>query len=348
MIMISGKFKTYIFVILSVCPALCFAGPTTIKAKLDSAYLLMGKQIGLHVEIVQDKNKTGYVPVTDGDTLTRNVEIVGWRNSDTTDLGNDRIQIDRDLILQSFDSGLYTLPPILYISGKDTFRTEKSTLKVIPVNVDTLKNIHDYKNVENPDTKWTDYLPDFITDYWWIILLCLIAIAAAVYIIYRVKKGKPISLPLLPKKKVLPPYEEAVAALTALKSASLWQNGQEKEYYTRLTDILRHYIDRRFGVNAMEMTTSQILALLTNEEAKDAKNELRKILDIADFVKFAKMKPLADENEQSYRWAADFLEKTKPVEPVADSQAGGTAARPDDGKGADDLKTTVNDDKEGM
>lgn len=315
------KIKTYIFLIAVMFPVMGIAGPTTIKAKLDSAYLLMGRQTGMHIEIVQDKNATGYIPVTDGDTLTRNVEIVGWRNSDTTDLGNNRIQIDRDLILQSFDSGLYTLPPILYISGKDTFRTEKTTLKVIPVNVDTLKNINDYKNVENPDTKWTDYLPDFITDYWWIILLFILIVASAFYIIYRIQKGKPIALPLLPKKKLLPPYEEAIEALTALKAASLWQNGQEKEYYTRLTDILRHYIDRRFGVNAMEMTTSQILALLTAIEAKGAKEELKKILDVADFVKFAKMKPLADENEQSCRLATEFLEKTKPVEIVPENQS---------------------------
>lgn len=321
MIMKIKKIKTYIFLIAVMFPVMGIAGPTTIKAKLDSAYLLMGRQTGMHIEIVQDKNATGYIPVTDGDTLTRNVEIVGWRNSDTTDLGNNRIQIDRDLILQSFDSGLYTLPPILYISGKDTFRTEKTTLKVIPVNVDTLKNINDYKNVENPDTKWTDYLPDFITDYWWIILLFILIVASALYIIYRIQKGKPIALPLLPKKKLLPPYEEAIEALTALKAASLWQNGQEKEYYTRLTDILRHYIDRRFGVNAMEMTTSQILALLTAIEAKGAKEELKKILDVADFVKFAKMKPLADENEQSYRLATEFLEKTKPVEIVPENQS---------------------------
>lgn len=321
MIMKIKKIKTYIFLIAVMFPVMGIAGPTTIKAKLDSAYLLMGRQTGMHIEIVQDKNATGYIPVTDGDTLTRNVEIVGWRNSDTTDLGNNRIQIDRDLILQSFDSGLYTLPPILYISGKDTFRTEKTTLKVIPVNVDTLKNINDYKNVENPDTKWTDYLPDFITDYWWIILLFILIVASAIYIIYRIQKGKPIALPLLPKKKLLPPYEEAIEALTALKAASLWQNGQEKEYYTRLTDILRHYIDRRFGVNAMEMTTSQILALLTAIEAKGAKEELKKILDVADFVKFAKMKPLADENEQSCRLATEFLEKTKPVEIVPENQS---------------------------
>lgn len=284
----------------------------------------MGRQIGLHVEIVQDKGATGYIPLTDGDTLTNNVEIVGWRNSDTTDLGNNRIQIDKDLILQSFDSGLYVLPPILYISGKDTFRTEKSTLKVVPVNVDSLKNINDYKPVEAPNTKWTDFLPDFITDYWWAFILLVLVAAIVAFIIYRIKKGKPIMPPLIPQKKLLPPYEEAVAALSDLKSATLWEKGQEKEYYTRLTDILRRYIDRRFDVNAMEMTTSQILSLLEHDDVKDAKSELAKILNLSDFVKFAKMRPLADENEQSYLLAKEFLEKTKPIEvPKEDEKSNG-------------------------
>ncbi len=307
--------------VLMLIPLAVFAGPTTIKAKLDSATLLMGKQTGLHVEIVQDKNVSGYIPITDGDTLVNNVEIVGWRSSDTTDIGNNRIQIDKDLIIQSFDSGLYTLPPILYVVGKDTFKSQMQTLKVVPVNVDSLKTIHDYKTVQAPDTKWTDYLPDFITDYWWLILIVIIILAVAGYVVYRIKKGKPLSIPLIPKKKELPPYEEAMAALSELKAASLWENGQEKEYYTRLTDIVRHYIDRRFDVNAMEMTSSQLLSLLTQEEAQDAKQELREILSIADFVKFAKMKPLADENQQAFKLAADFLEKTKPIIMEAEADA---------------------------
>ena len=119
---------------------------------------------------------------------------------------------------------------------------------------------------------------------------------------------------------MLPPYEEAMQALSELKGQSLWQNGQEKEYYSKITDILRHYINRRFGVEAMEMTTTQILDVLNHEDAKDAKSELKEILNAADFVKFAKFRPLADENEQVYRLATVFLDKTKPVE-AADEAA---------------------------
>lgn len=313
------KYAFAIIALLAISTA-THAGNTTFKAKLDSATLLMGNVVGMQMEIVQDKGKTGYILVNEGDTLTKNVEIVGWLKSDTSDIGNGREQINRTLILQSFDSGLYTLPPILYVAGRDTFKTNKLTLKVIPVDVDSLKEIHDYKPAEDPGSKWYDFLPDFITDYWWIYFVVLILLAIGLYIYYRIKKGKPIRLPFVPVPKVLPPYEEAMQALSELKGQSLWQNGQEKEYYSKITDILRHYINRRFGVEAMEMTTTQILDVLNHEDAKDAKSELKEILNAADFVKFAKFRPLADENEQVYRLATVFLDKTKPVE-AADEAA---------------------------
>ena len=311
-----GFIKTYLLSTLLAVSMTSMAAPTTFKAKLDSASLLMGKQVAMQIEIVQDSNVKGYIPINDGDTLTDKVEIVGWRKSDTTDLGNNRIQINKELILQSFDSGLYTLPPILYVVGKDTFKTNKLTLKVVPVQVDSLKNIHDYKTVQEPNTKWTDYLPDFITDYWWAILIFILLVLAGIYMYIRHQQGKSLLPPILPKKPLLPPYEEAMGALADLKAASLWQSGHEKEYYTQLTDIVRRYICRRFEVNAMEMTSSQLLSVLTMEEAKPVKDELRKILEVSDFVKFAKMRPLADENEQAFASAVKFIEDTKPVEIV--------------------------------
>lgn len=170
--------------------------------------------------------------------------------------------------------------------------------------------------MQKPNTKWTDFLPDFITDYWWAILIGLLLLLAGIYMYIRHQQGKSLLPPILPKKQLLPPYEEAMGALAGLKSANLWQSGQEKEYYTQLTDILRRYICRRFEINAMEMTSSQLLSMLTAEEAAPVKDELRKILEVSDFVKFAKMRPLADENEQAFASAVKFIEETKPVEIV--------------------------------
>ena len=125
--------------------------------------------------------------------------------------------------------------------------------------------------------------------------------------------------PLKRVKKRLPPYEEAVERLHMLKGMQLWQNGREKDYYTGLTDILREYIDRRFGVNAVEMTSSEIIdALKHNRETQLVNDQLSEILAVADFVKFASQRPLADDNERSFQRAVNFVNATKP-QPVTDN-----------------------------
>lgn len=305
-------------------PAMAMCGNVQLNAKLDSALLLMGKTTAMHIEIVQDKNVKGYFVEEHADTLNAFVEIAGRPKDDTVDLGNNRIQIKKDLILQSFDSGMYVLPPLRYVVGNDTVKSNQLTLKVLPVKVGNLKDIHDYKPVQEVPFKLFDLVPTFITDYWWVYLIVVVLVLAGLYAYFKwYRKG---INPLKHEKKRLPPYEEAVLGLKELKGRNLWQNGQEKEYFTQLTDILRVYIDRRFKVNAVEMTSSQIIAVLKkNEETKAVNEQLKSILEMADFVKFANMKPLADDNEAAYNKAVHFVEETKPApepEPEADKAGG--------------------------
>ena len=147
------------------------AGNVTIKAKLDSTHLVMGRVTALHLEIVQDNGTQGRLALEKSDTLTSMVEIASKPKADTTQLGNKREQINRDLILQAFDSGLYVLPPIEYIVGADTVQSNPLSLKVLPVPVDTTKNIIDIKPVESVPFKLFDWVPDWIADYWWHLLL---------------------------------------------------------------------------------------------------------------------------------------------------------------------------------
>ena len=284
------------------------ANNTLINAKMDSTLLLMGKKTAIHVEVVQDKGQKGFFVNEGVDTLNAFVEVSERLQADTTDLGNDRIQINRDIIVQSFDSGMYVIPAFKYVIGKDTFKSNELTLKVLPVKVDSLPNIHDLKPVAEPPFFFSDYLPEFLVKYWWLIILVLVLIAAGIYAYFKwFKKGE---LPLRKKEKVIPPYDEAIMKLTQLKSEHLWEAGQEKEYFTRLTDILRNYIDRRFEINAMEMTSSQIIDV-----------QLSKILEMADFVKFAKMRPLPEDNEVAYQRALNFVNETKPVEVVPEEES---------------------------
>lgn len=299
------------------------AATITIGAKLDSAVLLMGKTTALHLEIVQPRDVVAALSIDAADTLgTAMVEIAERCKPDTTSLADNRIQINRDIILQSFDSGLYVIGPVACVVGRDTFFTKQLSLKVMPVRVDTLQDIHDLKPVEDVPFKFFDRVPDFIADYWWAWLLAMAVIAGALYYYFHwYKKGVN---PLKPERKRLPPYDEAMINLRALKQKQLWQNGQEKEYFTGLTDILRVYIDRRFKVNAVEMTSTQIInTLKQNDETRAVNEQLTMILEIADFVKFAGAKPLADDNENAYRRAVEFIEATKPLDtPTADDDAG--------------------------
>ena len=293
-----------------------WGGNVTFKAKLDSATLLMGKTTALHLEITQDKDVRGFFPNEQLDTLNAMVEIAERPAADTIDLDNNRIQINRDLIIQSFDSGMWIIKPIPYVVNGDTAFCNQLTLKVLPVDVSQMKDINDIKPVEEVPFNLFDWLPD----YWWVWLLGLALIIGGIWA-YRKYYKKGIN-PLKPSRKRLPPYEEAMINLRNLKAAQLWQQGQEKEYFTGLTDILRVYIDRRFHINAVEMTSTQIIdTLKKNDETKAVNEQLEMILEVADIVKFANARPLADDNEVAYQRAVNFVEETRPVEPEKKEEA---------------------------
>lgn len=304
-----------ITLILLISPLVSLAnvGPISLKASLDSAHIIMGKQTTLHIEIVDNNGVNGVLPILNSDTIIAEIEVISKSQADTIDLENNRRQINQDIIIQSFDSGLYTIPPIQYIVGKDTFKANPLALKVIPVSVDSLQTIHSQADVIYPNSRWYDFLPDFITDYWGWILVVIIVILGAIFGLLLYKKKLPITL--TPAKKEIPPYELAIQLLEKLRDEKLCERGQEKEFYTRLTDILRSYIDSRFGINAMEMTTTQIIeSLNSNNETVDSKSYVEQVLEIADFVKFAKVRPLPDDNVKSYNWALQFVKETKPIE----------------------------------
>ncbi len=293
------------------------AGNTTIGVKLDSTHVVMGKTITMHINITQDDNVNGLLLSLVPDTLNSMVEIADKGKADTTALDNNRVQIRHDVTLQAFDPGTYQLPPILYVVGNDTLRSKESlTLTVDSIKVDPNGKIKDFKPLAQVPFKLMDWVPDFISNYWWAWLAGLLLIACGLYSYLKwFKKG---INPLKPIKKRLPPYQEAMQALNALKSRNLWQNGQEKQYYTELTDILRVYIDRRFGINAVEMTSTQIMEKIRqNKDAHIANDQLNNVLEIADFVKFANMHTLADDNEIAFQRALNFVEQTKPVEDAA-------------------------------
>ena len=312
--------KSFLFVLFFILVGLSTSANVKFKATLDSASLLMGNQTIIHVEIQQDATQNGKIinepeKTSDITELTKGIEFIRIVRNDTTIIDGNKKQINRDYLIQSFDSGAYLIPPFKYVIGVDTFSTNELSLKVFPVKLDSAERatqqLINFAPIEEVNTKWHDSIPDWVIDYWkiWLIVIVVILSLITIYILYR--KNKKISH----AKVVIPPYELAMQKLLRLKSQRLCANGHEKEYYTLLIDILREYLDGRFGINAIEMTTTQILkALDSNIEVADKKDRLKEVLDIADFVKFAKVLPTSEENVKAFNDVESFVELTKPIQ----------------------------------
>lgn len=298
-----------------------FADTPRIKVTLDSAYITMGRQTGVNVTVVDHAATPGQL-IFSPDSLPKEVELVSDRapQISSRQLPEGGNEIKAQYLIQSFDSGAYTIPPIAYVNGSDTVFGNELTLKVVPVDVKEDDPMIGEAPTEEIKSKWFDWIPDFITDNWVLILLGILIIIGAIcaYLIF----SKRIKIEVKPKRKVIPPYDLAISQLNQLRSEQLWEKGQEKAFYTELTDILREYIDNRFGINAMEMTSAQIIkALKSNEQTKMSKDLMQQILEIADYVKFAKVTPLRDDNIRSFDAAYKFVEDTKPVEQSTEQSA---------------------------
>ena len=288
--------------------ALSLSAQTVVKATIDSTNILIGQQTKIHLEIAADKSKPLQIPAI-SDTLMTGVEVLNISKIDTTDLDNNRVQMKYDYLITAFDSAVYLLPPFQVISGTDTAYSNELALKVSTLPVDTVsKKFYDIKGVRTPQFVLMDYLPLIL-----LVLVILVLIAAAIYIIYRVINKKPLAP--FKKEENIPPHIRAIRELDAIKEEKLWQAGKLKEYHSEITDTLRKYIEGRFGVGAMEMTSGEILDDVKKyKDADGVSDNLKQILILSDFVKFAKYKPLPEENELSMRNAYLFVDDTKPVE----------------------------------
>jgi hypothetical protein len=287
-----------------------FAQNTLIDVKIDSSAILIGEQTLIHLIVTTDKDKNVQV-VIPGDTLMRGVEVLAIYKQDSSIIENNRLLIKQDLLITSFDSSLYLLPPVKVIDGIDTIYSNQVALKVstFPVNTDTPDEFYDIKNIWKPPFVLADYYPIIFG-----VLIVLFLICVAGYIIQRIRNHKSI-IPLSKEEPTLSPHEQAVRKLNWIKQQKLWQQGRTKEYYTLVTDTLRRYIVDRFDLNAMEMTSSEILSIIRRENEADSVYEnLKQILQLADFVKFAKLNPLPDENDLSMMNAYLFVNQTKQVE----------------------------------
>lgn len=306
--------------------------PVNISATIDTTTVTMGERTTLRYEVVKNGHEGNILLAIDkkegqenGNPTISGIEI-RQVEIDSTELGNNRIQVNYNILLQPFDVNDYALPPVKFALDNDTFTSNVVALKVLEPEIPQEMRDSLYINPLRPPmsikAEWYDWVPNWFSDYWyfWVIGLVLIALAVTIAILYK-KNGRT----LLPSRKVVPPYELAMRRLSELKRKRLHELGNDKAYYTELTDILRQYLGGRFKIYALEMTSSQIMdELKKNPETAPFAADLKPMFTVADFVKFAKQTSTPDENIRSYNSVEKFVNETRPVETNEPSKTTGS------------------------
>lgn len=157
------------------------------------------------------------------------------------------------------------------------------------------------------------YLKKYLKQFWWALLLLLVIIATLIYFIAFYKKDKKsVFFKVKPDE---PAHVIALAKLESIRREKIWSRGQIKEYHVQITDVIREYLENRFGIQAIEMTSSEILAITSSTTgiSESDQNKLQQILEIADAVKFAKYQSMQNENDLSLKNSFEFVETTKEI-----------------------------------
>lgn len=281
-------------------------------AKLDSTTLIIGDQARFELSVTVPAGSRLEWPLFP-DTLVRNVEILRRSAPDTVSSDREQFTLRQELIITSFDSGYYVVPPIRFrytLKGDTVSNFAETTPVQLYVNTVAVNQNEDIKPIK-PPLKAPVTLREILK--WVGILLLVAALAFVVYYFFiRKKKKEPVVVTRLTPG--LPPDEAALQAFENLRSKKLWQSGRVKEYYSELTEIVREYIELRFPVKALEMTTAEITTALTQVDINhEAREKLNRTLTLADLVKFAKEQPLPVDNDMSLGHCIDFVRETRPA-----------------------------------
>lgn len=284
------KFKLHILLLLF--STTLFAQPKKVTTSIDTVKNKIGAEFKLSLKTNVDTLSKVKFPES---KFFGALEVLESYKVDTVKKG-DRYELIKKYGLTQFDSGKYTIPRIPIIINGKTVYSDSLAIEISDVKVDTLKqkmfDIKDIATVKSPIGNW------------WIYVLVVIGLIGLGFLIFYLLKNRK------PKAKVevivyKTPIEKATTLLQQLESKELWQKGAVKDYYSELTDIVRNYIEEEIKIPAMESTTSELIEGLRKAAkqkklklSNDTVENLEKVLQQADLVKFAKVTPMDYEIEE--------------------------------------------------
>ena len=299
----------YFILILFVFPTL---HAQEVKVATSTKNIKIGEQIEYKISVQAPADAVVVFP--EGQTFGA-LEMVKTNPTDTLKEAG-KFRLEKAYYLTQFDEGKYTIPQQkIQISHKD-FYTDSLLIEVHNVAIDTLKQpLYDAKPIAEVTSPFSSHL------WLWIVLgivALLLTTAALYFFVFRKKK-----LSAEEERKKLPPFERAIQDLKDLQNSKYLIESQHKAYYTRLTDIVKEYLEDEMHILAKESTTDELLAKINDLQqtgklhlSAETISNLKRVLQNADLVKFAKSKPSDINAEYDRETIENVVIKTKEAIPI--------------------------------
>jgi len=256
---------------------------------------------------------------------TEGLEIINSQQPWDTITSAGRVNFSKKITITIFENGSFFIPPIPFTAEYNgqtiTAQSRELLMEIealVPIAneedaasaVDTT-SLSDIKAIVEEPFSFEDIKPLLI------VLLLIGTISSIIYYFFTKVNRKTILQE--PPKVLTPAHATALQKLKELKAAQLWQKGEVKPYQSKLTFIVREYLENRYQIAALESTTYEIIKdLQPIRLSEDWKGKLREMLELADLVKFAKASPPEEAHERLMQYAESFVETTKliPVDPA--------------------------------
>jgi len=276
-------------------------------AAFDKGSITIGDKVRFTITVEYEKGAEIKFPVIDNILIGNGFAIRDFGKKGPVKIGKGRLREEYWYLLDIYTVGAYKIPPIDISYRTPEGAKDKVTTNEVLLEVKSVMKGGEGEDIRDIKEPVEVVLPK---EYWWIwVVIMVVAVGSGVgfWIVHRKKKTE-ISVPE-------PPDVVALRALEGLKEFKLDDEESVKEYYIRVSSIVRHYIEDRFSLEAPERTTEEFLSELAGSDVlgREHKMLLREFLRHCDLVKFAKYLPTQEEVEKVYNSAKKFVEETRQV-----------------------------------
>ncbi len=283
-----------------------------VKGKVESTDVQVGKPFTLDLSL---KVPYGwFVEWNDfaTDTLSEQLDIIKRSEVERTADADSNVIVKQQLTLMTFDTGQVQVPPVGLTYARSFDDPDRLKAYTDPIKLYSTTMSVDTTMAYKPIVEPIDAPVKFKEVFPWILgALLLVLLVIGIWYWRKHRKPSVDADGNIVRGPVIPPYDKAVGDLKKLREEKIWQSGKVKEYFSSLTDIAREYIEGQFGVNAIEMTTDDILEEVKPLHfPKETYDKLKDTMEIADLVKFAKYSASTLESDTALNSMTDFVNES--------------------------------------